>query len=454
MRAEFVPPFSLRLKDIPPGKFLLGCSGGIDSVVLFDVLIENDVDFEVAHVNYGLRGHDSEGDEAFVRTLCQQYNIPCHVHREVPKNYPGNIQDNARRIRYAFFGKLLKERKLQWILTAHHGDDQVETLLINIARGSGLRGLAGIPVRRDVILRPLLGVSRRHIQEYAEHRQLCWREDYTNEQTLYKRNALRVDVIPNLRRIFPDYVDGVSRSVKIVSNVLNAIDYMAKESGLMEDSPYGPRFPEKDWMQADFAPFLLFHLLQPYGFSETQVVNALRALKRGQVGKFFKAPGGTLYTERAYLQLYWDLHAVLGLAPLLPMYPVKTALGRLGINPGEIKQVEEKSERKASEFAESVLVRVKPGETLYVRQWKAGDAFLAADGTRRKVSDVLTNFKVPAGLKSVYPVVVDTEGRLVWLPGLGLADLRRLPDEPDEKASQAQLVLWPYMPEPPFWASG
>lgn len=450
MRVEFIPPYNLRLTDIPKGKFLLACSGGIDSVVLFDLLIVNDVAFEVAHVNYGLRGHDSDGDEAFVRALCQEYSIPCHVHREVPKHYPGNTQDNARRIRYAFFGKLLEERKLQWLLTAHHGDDQVETLLINLARGSGLRGLAGIPVRRDVILRPLLGVARRHIQEYAEYHRLRWREDYTNDQTIYKRNALRADVVPNLKRIFPEYVEGVAQSVKIVSNVLNAIDYMVRASGVLEENLYGPRFPEKDWMQDDFAPFLLFHLLQPYGFSEAQVVNALRALKRGQVGKFFKAPGGILYIERGYLQLYWDLHAVVGLAPLLPAYPVKTALGRIRIKSLENGGEEEMEERSStSDSVDRIIVWVKPGETLYVRQWKAGDAFLAADGTRRKVSDVLTNYKVPAGLKSVYPVVVDTEGRLVWLPGLGLPELRHLRQE---DASAVELTLEPYESVPPFWA--
>jgi tRNA(Ile)-lysidine synthase len=450
VRVEFIPPYNLKLANIPEGKFLLACSGGIDSVVLFDLLIVNDVAFEVAHVNYGLRGHDSNGDEAFVRALCQEYSIQCHVHREVPKHYPGNTQDNARRIRYAFFGKILKERKLQWLLTAHHGDDQVETLLINLARGSGLRGLAGIPVRRDVILRPLLGVARRHIQEYAEYHRLQWREDYTNAQTFYKRNALRADVIPNLRRIFPDYVEGVARSVKIVSNVLNAIDFMARESGIMVDNPHGPRFPEKEWMQADFAPFLLFHLLQPYGFSEAQIVNALRALKRGQVGRFFNAPGGVLYTERGYLQLYWDLHAVVGLAPLLPDYPVKTALGRIGINLSANESGDaEKTASWTSDIIERVCVKVKQGEILYVRQWKAGDSYQALDGTRRKVSDVLTNYKVPAGLKSVYPVVVDTEGQLVWLPGLGLSDLRRLDIE---ESYDVELSLVTYTPTPPFWA--
>lgn len=447
MHVEFDPPFNLFLKDIPEGKFLLGCSGGIDSVVLFDMLIVNDVDFEVAHVNYGLRGHDSEGDEAFVRELCREYSIPCHVHRETPKHYPGNTQDNARRIRYAFFGKLLKERKLQWILTAHHGDDQVETILINLARGAGLRGLAGIPVRRDVILRPLLGVARRHIEEYAEYQKLSWRKDYTNEQTIYKRNALRADVVPNLRRIFPEYVQGVASSVRIVSNVLNAIDFLVKEAGVQEDNPYGPRFVEKPWMQHDFAPFLLFHLLQPYGFSEAQCKSALIALKKRLVGKYFNAPGGRLFAERGYLQLYLDLHTVVGMAPLLVGYPIKTALGKIHIRPlAHASQATSNTEGST----DSVMVSIKPGETLYVRRWKAGDAFRAPDGTTRKVSDVLTNVKVPAGLKSVYPVVTDEAGELVWLPGQGFSDIRG-PSVPHSEF--VELFVEPFVASPPFWAS-
>lgn len=445
MYVEFQPPVSLTLKNVPEGRFLLGCSGGIDSVVLFDLLVVHDVDFEVAHVNYELRGRDSEGDEEFVRALCREYSIPCHVHRETPKHFPGNTQDNARRIRYAFFGRLLEERKLNWILTAHHGDDQVETILMNLARGSGLRGLAGIPVRRDVILRPLLPLSRRHILEYAEYHGLKWREDETNDRTYYKRNALRVDVVPNLRRIFPDYVRGVGTSVRIISNVLNAVDYVVKESGLMTEDPYGPRFPKKSWMEQDFGPFLLFHLLQPYGFSEAQCKSALVALREGRVGRFFSAPGGKLFVERGYLQLYVDLHKLVGLAPLRPEFPVKTIAGRVYVRNLDADFVLQRGDT----LRDTATVALRPGEILHLRRWRAGDEVRTPDGIRRKVSDVLTNHKVPAGIKSEYPVVVDMNNNLVWLPGLNQPVFRNLDSE---FPIRVEVGLGTYRASSPFWA--
>ncbi|MCS6982266.1 MAG: tRNA lysidine(34) synthetase TilS [Flavobacteriales bacterium] len=446
MRAEFIPPHHLRLKDIPKGRFLLACSGGVDSVVLFDLLILSEVDFEVAHVNHGLRGQDSQGDEEFVRSLCAEYSVPFHLHRETPKHFPGNIQENARLIRYKFFHEVLTERKLQWLLTAHHADDQAETLLMNLARGAGLRGLAGIPARRHTILRPLLNVQRRHILEYAKFNNLSWREDVSNRNLEYKRNALRIEVMPNLRRIFPDFLDGISKSVTIVNHLMDAVDQLVQMAGLRQDDPYGPRFPQSPWMETEYASYLLFHMVQPLGFSEAQCSQALRALLKGKTGRSFKAPGGVMFVERGYLQVYVDLREVSGLAPLLPQYPVRTPLGRL-----YFKYHNQKFPASApSSFVEKVFLRLAPDQQLYVRTWKAGDVFAIPGGHRRKISDLLTDHKVPSGLKSVYPVVVNESDEIVWVPGLSL-DPISIPAE--EKGSVVVLALSRYVPMDPLLLS-
>lgn len=415
-------------------------------MVLFDLLILSEVEFEVAHVNHGLRGQDSQGDEEFVRSLCAEYSVPFHLHRETPKHFPGNIQDNARLIRYKFFHQILTERNLQWLLTAHHADDQAETLLMNLARGSGLRGLAGIPARRHRILRPLISVQRRHVLEYAKFNNLTWREDVSNRNLEYKRNALRAEVLPNLRRIFPDFLDGISKSVTIVAHLMDAVDHLVHMAGLHMDDPYGPRFPQGPWMESDYAPFLLFHMVQPFGFSEAQCRQALIALLKGKTGRSFNAPGGVMFVERGYLQVYVDLREVSGLAPLLPQYPVRTPLGRL-----YFKYHNQKFPTSASHsFTEKITFRLAPNQQLYVRTWKAGDVWAVPGGHRRKISDLLTDRKVPAGLKSVYPVVVNQADEIVWVPGLML-EPKSPQNEP--KGPVVVLALSRYVPLDPLLLS-
>ena len=414
MHVETFPPADLLINNIPQGRFLLGLSGGIDSVVMFNLLIHHNLDFEVAHVNYGLRGNDSDSDEVFVHRLCQEYSVPIHLHREVPKRYPGNLQDNARRIRYMFFDSVLKTRKLDWIITAHNADDQVETLIMNLARGSGLRGLMGIPFQRDCILRPLLGITRSQILEYAIKNSLVWREDKSNLSLDYTRNRLRIQIIPELKKVFPNLESGVFKSVKNVSHLINATNYMSKCMGLAEENEYGLKIREMDWMQEEFAIFLLFHILQDYGFSEDQCEGALTSLRLKNVGRRFTSSSDyQLYVERGSLQLYLDLKKVTYETALTSKNPVCTAIGRIFK-----KDETDSSEIESSEISDLVSIPSQENEIHFVRNWRPGDFIITPAGKKRKLSDLLNDFKVPAGLKSVYPVVVNKEGKIIWVPGL------------------------------------
>lgn len=196
--------------NLPPAPaeaiWLLACSGGQDSVVLADLANRQGLRFALAHVNYRLRGSESDLDELFVRDLAAQFGVPFHVsHPTIDKQ--AGVQEQARHARYAFFAQLLKEQGYAGILTAHHAQDQAETILLNLLRGTGLKGLRGMlpysPERK--LARPLLQVPKADIEAYAQAHSLRWREDASNTGDAYARNRLRHHLLPILHQLQPDW---------------------------------------------------------------------------------------------------------------------------------------------------------------------------------------------------------------------------------------------------------
>ncbi|WP_392437456.1 tRNA lysidine(34) synthetase TilS [Cruoricaptor ignavus] len=207
----------LRLaEDFVERKFLLGISGGADSMVLADLCLRLNLRFEIAHINYNLRGEDSEKDEALVRHFAEENGIAHHIYKvSASDGKPRHsVQIWARNLRYDFFFNLLSERNLAAVLTAHHLDDQLETFLINLSRGSGIKGLGGIPEKSDKILRPLLNFTKDEIYDYAEAHGVIFREDLSNFSDDYLRNRVRHDVSPKLKQAFPKFLSGFNESLQ------------------------------------------------------------------------------------------------------------------------------------------------------------------------------------------------------------------------------------------------
>ena len=188
-----------------PDRLLCGVSGGADSVALLRLLLDAGKDVTAVHVNHGLRGDASDGDEAFVRSLCRRLNVPLLAYRAEPPEAPG--EDWARRARYGFFRQAAEETGVKAIALAHHRDDQAETLLMHLLRGSGLSGLTGMAEDSQAdglrLLRPLLGLSRQALREWLLSIGQDWREDGSNADPRYLRNALRVDILPRLEALIP-----------------------------------------------------------------------------------------------------------------------------------------------------------------------------------------------------------------------------------------------------------
>lgn len=184
----------------------VACSGGVDSMALLHCLHEAHFDVRVIHVNYQLRGEDSNQDEAFVHAFCQQQNIPFSSRRVALNDQlktGGNLQELARNVRYNWFEEILAENDQHRIVLAHHANDQVETFFMNLARKSGIMGLSCMPEVRNKILRPFLNFSKSELKSYAISNEIPWREDQSNQKNNYRRNILRNVFIPEIKQTIP-----------------------------------------------------------------------------------------------------------------------------------------------------------------------------------------------------------------------------------------------------------
>jgi len=292
---------------IKPGdRILLAVSGGIDSVVLLNLMAAAGIDCGIAHCNFRLRASESDGDEEFVKQLGESSGLQVHTRsfdtQDYATQYGISLQMAARKLCYDWFEELRKEHPYDLIATAHNMDDVVETFFINLIRGTGIRGLSGIKMRSGNLIRPLLFATRERITEYATEHDIAFREDSSNISTKYIRNKIRHRIIPQLQEINPGFKQGIISTIEKLRNTEIIYDHeinRKKDEVISSDGKNILLSIEKLRQLGDLKTFL-FELISCYNFN-SQTISDIEKSIDGPSGKQFYSDTHRLVKDREHL---------------------------------------------------------------------------------------------------------------------------------------------------------
>ena len=295
-----------RFPFLEKSKFIIAISGGLDSVVLTHLCHKMKLNFALAHCNFNLRRDESDADEDFVLLLAEDLNLEVFIESFETETYAKeqqlSVQMAARELRYNWFNDLVIQLGFDYVLTAHHADDNLETFLINLTRGTGLEGLTGIPEINGNIVRPLLAFSRQELEVYANNNHIKWREDSSNITTKYLRNKIRHDVIPVLKEINPQLLQNFNKTISFLQDsneiIEDRIVEIQKKVVSVEDEMI--RLNIKKIQKLSNPKAYLFQLLKDFNFTEWDDVTALL---NAQSGKQVFSETHRLLKDRAYLLL-------------------------------------------------------------------------------------------------------------------------------------------------------
>ncbi|MDI6767142.1 MAG: tRNA lysidine(34) synthetase TilS [Bacteroidota bacterium] len=435
-------------------KLIVTVSGGIDSMVLLDLLcVEKQrwkLDLAIAHFNHQLRGEESANDEAFVRSAAKKRSLVCYVEcadtKQIAETEKLSIQEAARNLRYDFFKKLCSSIGFQKIATAHNADDNAETLLLNIFRGSGVHGLTGIPVYRkdQAIIRPLLFATRTDIQEYAHYRKLMYREDSSNLKSDYTRNFIRLEIIPLiLNNINPNLTATLNRMSGTFNQLEDYINSLLEtiRTGVIEKS-------SKDEIIINLERFFQHPL-----FIQEQLLL--------QIGKEFtnsEIDSGTVHTMLNISRAKTGSSGSLTKNKIIYRNRNQIVFKRFFQTTPYSYTIElnRKYQFEAFCFASSEVdkaeISVDPnieyidaekiGKHLIIRSWQEGDWFipLGMKG-KKKLSDFFVDQKFPLFEKQMIPLLI-SDNNIVWICG------KRLDERFKINSKTKKIIKLEYIPRP------
>ncbi|MGI0106969.1 tRNA lysidine(34) synthetase TilS [Salinimicrobium sp. WS361] len=352
-------------------KILLAVSGGVDSVVLAHLCRQAGLDIALAHCNFNLRGEESEGDESFVLELADALETEIFIEGFETEAYAAgkkiSIQMAARELRYNWFRELRETLQFDYIFTAHHANDNLETVLINLIRGTGLEGLTGIPDVNDCVIRPLLPFSREEIEKYARGQELQWREDSSNASTKYFRNKVRLEVIPTLLEMNPQLLESFAKTRSHLQQSSQLIeDYVSVIfPKVAKQEEYGYSFKVKLLQALPSTKAVMYELFKSFGFTEWEDVHGLL---ESQPGKIVYSKTHRLIRGREDLLLTV-------ISPLEDkIYTIKEDEEVVMLPMGTF-QFEPAEELEKSDATVIFLDRDKLQFPLTVRKWQQGDHF-------------------------------------------------------------------------------
>jgi tRNA(Ile)-lysidine synthase len=402
----------------PSDRLLIAVSGGVDSIVLCDLCRNAGFDFEIAHANFQLRGEDSVADEHFVKDLAGQLRVPVHVKKFDTPAYAGekkfSIQVAARELRYEWFNELLDSGP-RLLLTAHHADDNIETVLMNFFRGTGITGLRGMLAKHDRIVRPLLFASKKDILAYARERKLSWREDISNTSDKYSRNYFRNAIIPMVYKIYPEaeanLVHNISRFAEAEELFCQAVEQHKKK--LLELKGHEVHIPILKLTKLSPLHTILFEVIKDYGFSSHQVSEIIH-LTQAKQGRYVQSSSHRIIRNRNWL-IIAPVNNENGIHIVIDDddREVNFSGGKLRIDSRDTDNINFSNDVHVAELDER---RIK--FPLLLRKWKAGDYFYPLGmKKKKKISRFLIDNKLSKTDKEKL-YVIESDKKICWVVGM------------------------------------
>jgi tRNA(Ile)-lysidine synthase len=402
-------------------RLLLAVSGGVDSVVLTECCFRSGFDFGIAHANFRLRSEESRRDEEFVKGMAAGYRKPFLVKRmdtlEYAKQQGVSIQVAARDLRYRWFEEILQNDPGQYrfVLTAHHLDDNIETMLMHFFRGTGIAGLRAMQEKQGKLIRPLLNFSRADIKSFAGEQKLSWVEDSSNETDKYTRNYFRNKLIPEIEKVFPEAWHNLGGNLRRFAEVevlyRQAVEQHKKK--LMKKVGEETHIPILLLKKTEPLTTVLFEILQEFGFSSAQVEDCLNLMESSN-GKYISGNTHRIIKNRAWLIIAPLQH------PDAMRYIVEKEDEKVSLPEGELilKTLKttgqpEMENNPAIAFMDADLIRFP----LVLRRWKAGDYFYPLGmKKKKKIARFLIDQKLSKTAKEKIRVL-EMDQRIIWVAG-------------------------------------
>ena len=401
--------------------WLLAISGGLDSMVMLHLCHKAKFNIAVAHCNFQLRGEESEADTQFVNEACTRLSILYHQKyfdtKEYAKSNGMSTQMAARDLRYQWFEELLSNNEYEYISVAHHAQDNLETVLLNLARGTSISGLRGMQPKADNIVRPLLSFTREEIESFAKQENIKWKEDSSNASEDYKRNYLRHQVIPAFTKLnegfYSTFENTLEKNLE-VEKVFN--EKVMALRPFIESTATGFRFSKSAIINSGIGAFQLAELLKSFGLNYQQGKELLIALE-GISGKTFNTSTHQLLVDRDYVFISEPK------SPAFKPFLIEESQNQFHFSGEAYKMKQRSGDIPVDRNPKNAFLDLEKLKfPLRVRAWQEGDSFfpLGMKG-KKKLSDFMIDQKIPLNLKDQIRVLTSGE-HIVWVIGHRIDD--------------------------------
>jgi tRNA(Ile)-lysidine synthase len=404
-------------------KLLVAVSGGMDSAVLCALCAQAGFDFSIAHCNFNLRGAESKRDEDFVRALAAQYNVPLFCKAFDTLSFAAiakmGIEETARNLRYTWFNELVHENNVDFLLTAHHADDNIETVLMNFFRGTGIKGIRGILSKQGIIVRPLLFAKRNEIAHYAHANKIEFVIDSTNAESDYTRNYFRNELIPSIEKVYPETANNILKNISRFADIEFLYNNsMAKiKANLIEEKNGEVHIAVLKLAKSKPLQTIIYEIINAYGFTAAQV-GEVEKLLVSESGKYISSGTHRILRNRNWLIISPLNNNIQNEMQLLEAETSAVSFAGGNLQVRKVAKPETFDATADIAFVDASNLKYP----LFLRKWKQGDYFYPLGmQKKKKLSRFFVDQKLSLTQKeNVW--VLESDKKIVWILGYRIDD--------------------------------